>query len=487
MAYPGGFGEFVRALEAAGELKRIKTPVDPELEITEIADRVIKAGGPALLFENPKGSTIPVIIGAFGTRKRMSMALGVGDFEEIAREIEKLVMLPANMPQTLLGKAALLPGLAKIGQDTAPKIIRAGSAPCQEVVQTGADVNLLSLPILKCWPLDGGRFVTLPLVFTKEARTGKRNVGMYRVQVYDEKTTGMHWQRHKVGSRHFAEFEAQGKDIPVAVVLGGDPALTYAATAPLPDMIDEMVFAGFLRKSPVQLVPCVTQPLEVPADAEIVLEGVVPANVRRTEGPFGDHTGYYTLEDEYPIFRVTAITRRKNAMYPATIVGRPPMEDGWLGKATERIFLPLVRLFVPEIIDYNLPVEGVFHNLCIVKIRKRYPGHAQKVMSAIWGLGQLMFTKIIVVVDEWVDVQNLNEVLWVLANNIDPERDTTFVKGPIDVLDHAARVAGFGSKMGLDATQKLPEEGFTRRWPPVIEMAPEVKARVDGMWRELGL
>ena len=486
MAYPGGFSEFLKALEAAGELKRISVPIDPVLEITEIADRMVKSGGPALLFEKPKGSDIPLAIGAFATPKRMAMALGVNDVEEIAKQIEKLVQLPGNMPQGLLGKAALLPGLAMIGRNTAPKIIN-GPAPCQEIVQTGDDVNLLDLPILKCWPMDGGRFITLPLVFTKEAGTGKRNCGMYRVQIYDRNTTGMHWQRHKVGSRHFAEYEALGKDIPVAVALGGDPALTYAATAPLPDMIDEMAFAGFLRKSPVELVRCITQPIEVPADAEIVLEGYVPANERRIEGPFGDHTGFYTLEDDYPIFRVTAITRRKNCVYPATIVGRPPIEDQGFGKTTERIFLPLIRLFVPEIIDYNLPVEGVFHNLCIVKIKKRYPGHAQKVMNAIWGLGQMMFTKIIIVVDEWVDVQNLNEVLWVTANNIDPERDTTFVTGPIDVLDHSSRAPGFGSKMGIDATKKLPEEGFTREWPPVIDMSPEVKKRIDDLWGQLGL
>jgi 4-hydroxy-3-polyprenylbenzoate decarboxylase len=312
-------------------------------------------------------------------------------------------------------------------------------------------------------------------------------VGMYRVQVYDDHTAGMHWQRHKVGSRHYATSEAQGKDIPVAIVLGGDPALTYSATAPLPDEIDEMAFAGFLRQKSVDLVRCKTQDLEVPADAEFVIEGYVPAGERRIEGPFGDHTGYYTLEEDYPIFRVTAITYRKDPVYPATIVGRPPMEDGWLGKATERLFLPLVRLFVPEIIDYNLPVEGVFHNLCIVKINKRYPGHAQKVMHALWGLGQMMFTKVIIVVDDWVDVQNLQEVLWVTCNNIDPERDTTFVKGPLDVLDHASRAMGFGSKMGIDATKKLPEEGFERRWPPVIEMDPKTRATIDNLWSQLGL
>jgi 4-hydroxy-3-polyprenylbenzoate decarboxylase len=482
MAY-SGFQDFLDTLEKDGELRRIKTPVSSQLEITEIADRVVKAGGPALLFENVVGSKFPVAINAFATRKRMSRALGVDDLEEIALEIEKLTKLPGNMPQTLLGKAMLLPGLAVIGQNTAPKMV--SHAPCQEVVKTGADVKLSELPILKCWPQDGGPFVTLPLVFTKEPTTGKRNVGMYRMQVYDENTTGMHWQRHKVGSRHFAEYESQGKDIPVAVALGGDPAFTYAATAPLPDMIDEMVFAGFLRKKAVELVKCKTIDMEVPADAEIILEGYVPANIRRTEGPFGDHTGFYTLEDEYPIFKVTAITHRKNALYPATIVGRPPMEDGWLGKATERLFLPLVRLFVPEILDYNLPVEGVFHNLCIVKIKKRYPGHAQKVMHALWGLGQMMFTKIIIVVDEWVDVQNLQEVLWVTCNNIDPERDVNFIRGPMDVLDHASRAMGYGSKMGIDATRKMPEEGFTRPWPDPLEMSPDVKAKIDAIWESL--
>jgi 4-hydroxy-3-polyprenylbenzoate decarboxylase len=390
------------------------------------------------------------------------------------------------MPGSLLGKALLLPGLAQIGQSAAPKVI-SRSAPCQEVVKLGPDAKLSELPILKCWPLDGGRFITLPLVFTQDPESGKRNVGMYRVQVYDDRTAGMHWQRHKVGSRHYASSEAQGKDIPVAIVLGGDPAITYSATAPLPDEIDELAFAGFLRQKAVNLVRCKTQPLDVPADAEFVIEGYVPAGERRTEGPFGDHTGFYTLEEEYPIFKVTAITHRKDAIYPATIVGRPPMEDGWLGKATERLFLPLVRLFVPEILDYNLPVEGVFHNLCIVKIKKRYPGHAQKVMHALWGLGQMMFTKIIVVVDDWVDVQNLQEVLWVTANNIDPERDVCLVRGPLDVLDHASRAMGFGSKMGIDATKKLPEEGFSRPWPPVITMDDDTRRRVDELWTSLGL
>ena len=486
MAYKG-FREFLEELEKRGELRRIDTPVSAELEITEIANRVVKAEGPALLFINVEGSNFPVAINTFASRKRMSLALGgAEDLEDVAARIAELTRLPGNMPGSLFGKAMLLPGLASIGQMAAPKTISRAAA-CQEVVKLGDEARLSELPILKCWPLDGGRFITLPLVFTKDPETGKRNVGMYRVQVYDDRTCGMHWQRHKVGSRHFATCEAEGRDIPVAVVLGGDPALTYSATAPLPDEIDEMAFAGFLRQKSVELVRCKTIDLEVPADAEFVIEGYVPAGERRTEGPFGDHTGYYTLEDDYPVFHVTAITHRKNPVYPATIVGRPPMEDGWLGKATERLFLPLVKLFVPEVIDYNLPVEGVFHNLCIVKIRKRYPGHAQKVMHALWGLGQMMFTKIILVVDEWVDVQNLQEVLWVVCNNIDPERDTTFVKGPLDVLDHASRQPGFGSKMGIDATKKLPEEGFTRLWPPVIEMDEAVKQKIDALWGRLGL
>ena len=447
----------------------------------------MKSAGPALLFTNVVGSDFPVAINVFGSRERMSLALGsADDLEEVAARIRELTKLPGNMPGGLLGKALLLPGLARIGQAAAPRLTTR-PAPCQEIVKIGDQARLSELPILKCWPMDGGRFITLPLVFTKDLESGKRNVGMYRVQVYDERTCGMHWQRHKVGSRHFAGYESEGRDIPVAVVLGGDPALTYSATAPLPDEIDEMAFAGFLRKKSVELVKCRTQDIEVPADAEFVIEGYVPAGERRTEGPFGDHTGFYTLEDQYPVFHVTAITHRRNPVYPATIVGRPPMEDGWLGKATERLFLPLVQLFVPEVIDYNLPVEGAFHNLCIVKIKKRYPGHAQKVMHALWGLGQMMFTKIIVVVDEWVDVQNLQEVLWVTAGNIDPERDTTFVKGPIDVLDHASRAMGFGTKMGIDATKKLPEEGFDRPWPPVIAMSEDVKSKIDALWPSLGL
>ncbi|HEY3333118.1 MAG TPA: menaquinone biosynthesis decarboxylase [Capsulimonadaceae bacterium] len=485
MAY-SGLREFIERLDKAGELKKVKAQVSADLEICEIANRVMKSpgGGKGLLFENVAGSPFPLAINLFGSRKRMSWALGVDDIDEIGAEIGNLVKLPGNMPRGIGGMIGLAPTLLPLAS-IGPKMV--SNAPCQEVVKTGAKASLDEIPILTCWPGDGGPFITLPLVFTKEAATGKRNVGMYRIQKYDAHTTGMHWQRHKVGSRHYAEYESQGRDIPVAIVLGCDPAVTYAATAPLPDDIDEILFAGFLRKKAVEMVKCKTIDIEVPADAEFVIEGVVPANLRRREGPFGDHTGYYSLADDYPVFNVTAITHRKHPVYPATIVGPPPMEDHWLGKATERIFFPLVKMILPEIIDYNLPVEGAFHNLALVRIRKRYPGHAYKVMSALWGLGQMMFTKCIIVVDEDVDVQNPGEVVWRVLANIDPQRDTMFSRGPIDVLDHASPTMAFGSKMGIDATRKWPEEGFAREWPDVLTMSDDVKKRVDALWPKLGL
>jgi 4-hydroxy-3-polyprenylbenzoate decarboxylase len=487
MAY-GSLGEFIDRLDKAGELRRIKTPVSPHLEIAEIADRVMKmpGGGPALLFENVTGSRFPLAINLMGSRRRMSWALGADDLEEIAQEIAALTRLPSEVPPTLLGKMALLPQLASLGR-IAPRLVSPIAAPCQEVVRTGGDATLDDLPILTCWPDDGGPYITLPLVFTKDEGTGKRNVGMYRIQKQGPRETGMHWQRHKAGSRHFASYEAKGRDIPVAIVLGGDPALIYSATAPLPDEIDEMVFAGFLRKRPVELVKCKTIDMEVPSDAEFVIEGIVPAGKRRREGPFGDHTGYYSLADDYPVFEVKAITHRRRAVYPCTIVGPPPMEDKYLGLATERLFLPLIRLFVPEVIDCHLPAEGAFHNLVLVRMKKRYPGHAFKVMHALWGLGQMMFSKCIVVFDEDVDVQNPAEVVWRAFANIDPERDITFVKGPIDVLDHASPLMAFGSKMGVDATRKWPDEGFAREWPEVLKMPPEVKAKVDRLWAGLGI
>jgi 4-hydroxy-3-polyprenylbenzoate decarboxylase len=481
------FQDFLGRLEREGELKRIKTEVDPHLEITEIADRVMKmpGGGPALLFERPKGSQFPLAINVFGSRKRMSAALGVDDLEEIACEIT--AMLKPEVPQGgLLGAARdLLPKLGVLAK-IPPRHDR-GDGRCQEVVMQGDDIDLDKLPILHCWPQDGGRYITLPLVFTHDPNTGKRNVGMYRVQVFDKRTTAMHWQLHKVGAEHARASAEKRQKIDVAIALGGDPALTYAATAPLPPAIDEMLFAGFLRKKPVHLVKAKTVDLEVPEDAEFVIEGRIDPTERRMEGPFGDHTGYYSLADMYPVLHVTAITHRKNAVYPATIVGKPPMEDGWLGKATERLFLPLLRLTLPEVVDLNLPVEGIFHNIALVSIKKRYPGHAFKVMHALWGLGQAMFTKMVFIFDHDVNVQDVKECLWRLGNNIDPERDMCLVRGPIDVLDHSSRALGFGSKIGFDCTKKLPAEGFDREWPDVIEMSPDVKARVDSLWGSLGI
>lgn len=479
MAYKD-LSEFVARLDAAGELKRIKAPVSPDLEIAEVADRAIKSDGPALLFESPTGFDIPVLINALGSKQRMAMALGVDDIDEVAARIADLVKLEA--PKGFIDKLKMLPSLVELS-GSFPKTVRSGA--CQEVVLYGDKVSLDKFPILKCWPGDGGRFVTLPIVFTKDPETGARNAGMYRMHVYDSRTTGMHWHAHKVGAKHYAAYERMGRRMEVAVALGGDPAITYSATAPLPEDFDEMVFAGFIRKKPVEMVKCVSIDVEVPADSEIVFEGYVDPLERRREGPFGDHTGYYSLADDYPVFHLTAITHRKRPIYPATIVGKPPMEDCWIAKATERIFLPLIKTQLPELVDMNLPVEGVFHNLAVVSIRKRYPGHAQKVMHAIWGLGQMMFTKVIVVVDENVDVQNMHDVLWRIGNNIDPKRDVTFVDGPVDVLNHASPVPNYGSKMGIDATKKLPEEGFTREWPPEIEMSLEVRKKIDGIWTEV--
>jgi 4-hydroxy-3-polyprenylbenzoate decarboxylase len=483
MAY-ACFQDFLRRLEREGELRHVSAPVSPRLEITEVADRMMKSpgGGKALVFDKPAGHSIPVAINTMGSRRRMSMALGVDDFEQIAAEVAELAQ--PEVPATFAGKLRMLPKLRRLAS-VPPRQV--GSGRCQEVVLTGDDVDLSRLPVLHCWPQDGGPTITLPLVFTYDPSTGKRNVGMYRMQVYDKCTTGMHWQLHKVGAEHYRKSEEAARPIQVAVALGDDPAITFSAVAPLPPAVDEMLFAGFLRRRPVELVKCKTVDVHVPASAEFVLEGYVDPFERRPEGPFGDHTGYYTLTDDYPVFHLTALTHRANPVYPATIVGRPPMEDGWIGKAVERIFLPLVRMTVPEIVDMNLPVEACFHNLAFVSIRKRYPGHAHKVMNALWGLGQLMFTKIIFVFDDDVDVQNLGECVWRLANNIDPERDMLLTRGPIDVLDHASRAVGFGSKIGFDCTRKLPGEGFTRPWPDAIEMSADVKRRIDDLWPSLGL
>jgi 4-hydroxy-3-polyprenylbenzoate decarboxylase len=528
---------WIRTLEKHGELKRVREEVSPELEITEITDRVSKSGGPALLFENVKGHPgHQVLINQFGSERRMALALGVERLDEIAERIHGLMNIKA--PEGLFDKLKMLPQLGAL-TSAFPKTVSAKDAPCKEVIRRD-NLDLNWFPILKCWPLDGGRFITLPCVVTRDpgrgGGAGKRNIGMYRMQVYDGQTTGMHWQRQKVAAEHYREvlrnaassaaetggdFSAsgarvaamaesaggavaipdgpigglpqvvlgnlKGSRLEVAVAIGTDPATTFAAIVPAPPEVEEFMIAGFLRGKPVEIVKCETVDLEVPAHAEIVLEGYVELGELRGEGPFGDHTGFYTLTEDYPVFHLTCITHRKNPIYAATIVGKPPMEDAWMGKAVERIFLPAMKMTIPELVDIHLPVEAVFHNLMIVSIRKSYPGHARKVMNAIWSLGQAMFTKCIVVVDEDCDVQNTAEVVLRVANNIDPERDIQFTLGPIDSLDHSSRLPNYGSKMGIDATRKWKAEGFERPWPAMIEMDRATKAKVDAMWAKLGL
>ncbi|MEW6198493.1 MAG: menaquinone biosynthesis decarboxylase [Planctomycetota bacterium] len=474
---------FVAELEQRGWLKRIAVEVDPVLEITEIADRVMKAGGPALLFERVRGSPWPLLINAFGSRERMCLALGCTDFAELADRVQAL--LKPEIPTTLMQKLRKLPELAQLGS-LPPKVVRRGV--CQEVVHTD-EANLLALPALQCWPQDGGRYITLGAVFTKDPETGERNVGMYRVQLFEPKLAAMHWHLHHDGARHYRRYRERGQRMPLAIGLGGPAILPYAATCPLPPGVDECLFGGFLQGQALELVPGVTQPdIEVPATAEFVIEGYIdPSEPLIREGPFGDHTGFYSLADDYPRFHVTAITHRRRPIYPATIVGKPPMEDYWLGKATERIFLPLLRMIVPDILDYDLPLFGCFHNCAFVKIRKEYPYQARRVMSAIWGAGQMALTKIIVVVDEHVDVHSPDEVLFQLCSNVDPRRDIMIIDGPLDILDHAAPACGAGSKLGIDATRKIAGEGVIRDWPDELEMTPEIKARVDQRWREYGL
>ncbi|MGD0345585.1 MAG: UbiD family decarboxylase [Terracidiphilus sp.] len=552
--------DWIKALEKHGELRRIREEVSPELEITEITDRVSKAGsatksspkpgkesekhapgGPALLFENVKGHPgHRVLINQFGSERRMALALGVDRIDEIAERIHGLMNLkpPAG---GFFDKLKMLPQLAELG-NIFPKTVSAKDAPCKEIIRksqnnSGRDnFDLNYFPILKCWPFDGGRFITLPCVHTRDPRSGKRNIGMYRMQVYDGQTTGMHWQRQKVAAEHYREAlrnaatagagsgsalnasaarvammaesaggavtipdqpagaipqlalgNLKGSRLEVAVAIGTDPATTFSAIVPAPPEVEEFLIAGFLRGKPVEIVKCETVDLEVPAHAEIILEGYVELGELRSEGPFGDHTGFYTLPDEYPVFHLTCITHRKDPVYAATIVGKPPMEDAWMGKAVERIFLPAMKMTIPELVDIHLPVEAVFHNLMIVSIKKSYPGHARKVMNAIWSLGQAMFTKCIIVVDEDCDVQNIPEVVLRVANNIDPERDIQFMLGPVDSLDHSSRLPNYGSKMGVDATRKWKAEGFERPWPAMIEMDRATKAKIDAMWAKLGL
>ena len=475
--------EFITELEQTDDLLRITAPVDPNLEITEIADRVMKSpnGGKALLFENVRGSNLPLLINTLGSRSRMCRALGVSDFAEIADRIAELIK--PEVPATFTAKLKKLPELAQLAAFS-PKTVK--KAPCQEIIYQNDQASLDLLPILKCWPLDGGPYFTFAGIYTKDLHSQKRNVGMYRVQKLDSHTCAMHWQIHHDGAEHFRSYQNAQQKMPVAIVLGGDPALSYAASAPLPPGMDEILFAGFLRKKSVDLVPCVSIDMEVPADAEIIVEGYADPNDLIDEGPFGDHTGYYTMPEKYPRFTVTAITMRKNATFPATIVGIPPMEDYYMGLATERIFLPLIQMLLPEVVDYHLPVFGVFHNFCLVSIRKQYPYHARKVMHAIWGMGQLMFSKFIIVVDENVNPQNVDEVLFHVGAHVDPRRDTFVVDGPVDALDHAAPQLCAGSKMGIDATKKIPGEGLQRPWPPAIQMPREIKDLVNSRWSEYG-
>jgi 4-hydroxy-3-polyprenylbenzoate decarboxylase len=498
------FRDFVNQLDRAGELKRISQPVATELEITELADREMKSanGGKALLIEKPtvngQPSPFPVAINTMGSYKRMALSMGADSVEVVAKELGSLMKAK---PPTSMREAIKLLGTALDLRHAKPKLVKDG--PCKEVVklfepQTRAiDVwpkapdwkeettfvrrpaTLLDFPILKCWPLDGGRFITLPCVVTKDPDSGERNVGMYRMQIYDDRTVGMHWQLQKVGARHGRRYYETGTRMPVAIFLGGDPVFTFCATAPLPDGLDEFLLAGYLRKKSVELVKCETNDLEVPANADIVIEGYVdPKEPLREEGPFGDHTGYYTLPEPYPVLHVTAITHRSDAVYPATIVGMPPMEDFYIGGASVKLFLPIFKMNFPEIVDIALPAEGVFHNLVFVSIKKSYPMQAYKIMHGLWGMGQMMFTKYIIVVDDEVNVHNTSEVLFRLCANTDPQRDSIFTKGPADVLDHATSEIAIGSKLGIDATKKLPGEGFKRSWPPLITMDGTVQAKI---------
>ncbi len=480
--------QFIDLLERRQQLIRVKVPVSAELEITEITDRVSKlpeAHNKALLFENVSGYSIPVLINAFGSARRMAWALGVETLEELNERLARLIdpRLPASLGQAVGRGRDLLAALRAVGL----KPVRVRKGPVQEVIETTAP-SLATLPILKCWPKDGGRFITLPQVITRNPQTGVRNVGMYRLQVLDDRTLLVHWQRHKGGAEHEQRARSlQQTRIPAAVVLGGDPASIWCASAPLPPEIDEYLLAGYLRNAPVEFIPCITQPLEVPAHAEIVIEGYVDLTDYRPEGPFGDHTGYYTPIERFPAFHVTAITHRRDPIYPATVVGIPPMEDVWMGKATERLFLPLIRTVMPEVLDIHMPAQGVFHNLVIASVQKRFPGHARKVMHGLWGLGLLTLAKAIVVVDEWVNVQDLSQVAWQVLGNVDWSRDLLLTQGPVDQLDHASYQPLFGGKVGVDATAKWPEEGYTRVWPEVVQMTPEVKARVNLIWKDLGV
>jgi 4-hydroxy-3-polyprenylbenzoate decarboxylase len=487
---------FIKTLEHEGDLKRITAEVDPVLEISGIASRVMKEGGPALLFEQVKGSKYPLLINAMGSERRIASALGARSLDAKAAEIEDLIAWMWQTARKFSGMSATaalvktmpdilpeLPRILKHGLSLLPKT--ACHPLCQEIIDDEAGFE--SLPVLKCWPLDGGRFLTLPLVCTDDPETGVRNVGMYRMQVYNNRTAGMHWHIHKDGARFFETYRRRGQRMPVAVALGCDPAVTYASTAPLPEGVWEMIFAGFLRGKSASVCKATLSGLLVPADAEFILEGYVDPHEARTEGPFGDHTGFYSLEDEYPVFHLERITRRKNPVYPATVVGRPPKEDCWMAKATERLFLPLLKQLCPEIVDINMPVEGVFHNCVIVSIKKRFPGHARKVMHFLWGVGQMMYAKLIVIVDAQVNVHDVSEVSWRAFNNIDARRDLVLSDGPLDALDHSSPLPRYGTRLGIDATCKGTEEGHSRAWPPEIVMDANITALIERRWNEYGL
>ena len=473
-------GEFISHLERNGELRRIRAPVSPRLEMTEIADRVVKQGGPALLFENPTGFKMPVLMNAMGTRRRMEMVLGTETISDITENY--LSLLDQNAAPSFLDKLKMLPRLKEIS-DALPTVIH--SAPCQEAILDPPSFE--PFPILTCWPGDGGPYLTLPMVFTRDPETGRPNCGMYRMQIYDATTSGMHWQIHKGGAQHHRKAMARGERLPVSVAVGCDPVVVFAAACPLPPDTDEMLLAGLIRGRGVRLVKSRTNDILIPAEAEIVFEGYVEPDERRREGPFGDHTGFYSLPEDFPVFHLTCVTHRRDPIYHATVVGRPPMEDCFMGEAIERLFLPVMRRLLPEIVDIHMPFAGVFHNLLFVSIRKSFPGHARKVMHGLWGLGQAMTTKVIVVVDEDVDVHDTEETAWKALNHIDPQRDMEFVLGPVDTLDHASRLPNFGSKVGIDATRKWPEEGFTRPWPDEIRMSQEVKTKINSLWEQLGL
>ncbi len=470
--------EYIEKLKKKGELKIVRAEVNPVYEMGHIADRLIKSGGPAVLFENPKGSAIPVAMNLFGTKSRMEFALGVNNLNDLGKRVEELVNV--ETPMNFWDKLKNVMKLKEFAKFL-PKIME--NPPSQEVIDD--DVNLNSLPILKTWPEDGGKFITLPMVFTKNPISGKQNCGMYRMQMFDKNTTGMHWHIHKDGSQHYRRYKEKGEKMPVCVAIGADPVSIYAATAPLPEDIDEMPFAGFLRRKAIRLAKATLSDMLIPADAEIILEGYVdPSEDLRLEGPFGDHTGYYSLADYYPAFHIARITRKKHPVYPATIVGKPPMEDCYIGKATERLFLPIIKKILPEITDINMPIEGIFHNFVFVSIDKQFPGHAYKVMNALWGLGMMSLAKIIIVFDKDVNIQDIKDVIWRLGNNIDPKRDTLFTKGPLDALEHASDMPNFGSKMGIDATKKWNGENFNRQWPDDIIMDKNIINLVDKNWNK---